>query len=944
MLFAKNSPAQSLNVTIDQVHEIKELGIDINIKAITKDTCNQIWVGADNGLYRFDGKTVKRFNFKYVKVVKKRRNDRIVVLTDNGLFEIATLAYHCQIDTLLLSSKEISDKHLFYPKSLYEDKFGTLWIGEDREIVRYKNDKVKRFQFKNITSSSFLHRSFNFGEDGFGQLWATAYDGKLLRYDFEKEAFSVEKANLWNEVSSVATLGNDKIWLGTKNGIYEVRVNAKGAFLSSTKISDIVGVSKIETTNKYALVATWENGMYQLDFQGNSKKINSLRYAQIFDFFIEKDAVWIASRENILMLYQSSMDLIANTQNKFTPSISLLKDSRLIINTGTTVYLTASTYQGLSQQLLFDAQDQFWINDAILVRDTLWITASNGIYTFDSNNQQLSQAVRTKRDDWNDKFYMDSKGTIWISGIGETPVISLKNGQINYWDKLKKCLTIVEDERGNLYAAGENGDLFKQKNQDFEQLNLDLPSKEKTTIHAIQFSKDSLYLGTSQGLWVVAIDSISTQKPRLIFQNEVNSLAIDKGYNLWFGCSNGLMMLQGNDLYNFDRTNGLPSKYIVSRGLNIDINNQIWINTSKGVAKAKIDDLIEKRTPKPHIFALYSQNEKKEIKDYNLGVFNTSQSISIGMASLSFPSDNIKYKLTLYRNKEVFDRQQSAGLSSFFGLKQGDYLLTIWAKQSYAQWSFPSTYSFSVENLWYRTYWFYFLTLALISSLIVFITKIYNRRLRLSNEKLEALIKERTENIEQQKNELIENQRQIITQQKELIQKNTNLTETQKALNASEIQYLELKKNQMQLELDLKAKQLTTHTLNLVEKNQLLLEISKTLETLSKNKDNKETTQNIRKLSQQIKNSIKNDNHWESFRLYFEQVHSDFYTKLKVAYPNLTTNDLKQCALVKLNLSLEDSATLLGVSSESVRISRYRIQKKMDLTSQVSFYDFLMRL
>jgi len=193
-------------------------------------------------------------------------------------------------------------------------------------------------------------------------------------------------------------------------------------------------------------------------------------------------------------------------------------------------------------------------------------------------------------------------------------------------------------------------------------------------------------------------------------------------------------------------------------------------------------------------------------------------------------------------------------------------------------------------------------------------------------------------------NELIENQRQIITQQKELIQKNTNLTETQKALNASEIQYLELKKNQMQLELDLKAKQLTTHTLNLVEKNQLLLEISKTLETLSKNKDNKETTQNIRKLSQQIKNSIKNDNHWESFRLYFEQVHSDFYTKLKVAYPNLTTNDLKQCALVKLNLSLEDSATLLGVSSESVRISRYRIQKKMDLTSQVSFYDFLMRL
>ena len=929
---------------MDQVHEIKELGIDINIKAITKDTCNQIWVGADNGLYRFDGKKVERYDFKYVKVVKKRRNDRVVVLSDDGLFEMSTLAYRCKIDTLLLSSEQISNQHIFYPKSLYEDKYGTLWIGEDKDIVRYKNGQVKRFRFKNLNSSSFLHRSFDFGEDGFGQLWATAYDGKLLKYDFEKEDFIVKKADLWNEISSIATLGNDKIWLGTKNGIYEVQVNAKGDFLSSTKISAIIDVSKIEITDNYALVATWENGMYQLDFQGNEKKINSLRYAQIFDFFIEQDEVWIASRENILMLYQSSMDLIAETQNKFTPSISLLKDSRLVINTGAKIYLTASSYQGLSQELIFDAQDQFWINDAILVQDTLWMTTSRGIFTFDTKNQKFRQAATTKRDDWNDKFYLDKNGIIWISGIGQTPVISLEKGQIKYWDKLKKCLTIVEDKNGNLFAAGQNGTVFWQKEQDFEELNLKFPNKEKTTIHAIQFSKDSLYLGTSQGLWVISVQALNTATPRLIFSDEVNSLAIDKNDNLWFGCSRGLMLLKGTDLYNFNRTNGLPSKYIVSRGLTIDVNNQIWINSSKGVARAKIDDLIEVRTPKPLIFALYTQNEKEEIDGYDLGIFNTSQSISLGITALTFPADNIQYKVELHRNNELYDQQESPGLISFFGLKPGNYTLTIWSKQSYAQWSFPSTYTFSVENLWYKTTWFYILLLISTIGLIFFFTKLYNRRLRLSNEKLEALIKERTENIEQQKNELIENQRQIITQQKELIQKNTNLTETQKALTASEIQYLELKKNQMQLELDLKAKQLTTHTLNLVEKNQLLIEISNKLESLSKNKDNKETTQNIRKLSQQIKNAIKNDNHWESFRLYFEQVHSDFYTKLKVAYPNLTTNDLKQCALVKLNLSLEDSATLLGVSSESVRISRYRIQKKMDLTSQVSFYDFLMKL
>ncbi len=184
----------------------------------------------------------------------------------------------------------------------------------------------------------------------------------------------------------------------------------------------------------------------------------------------------------------------------------------------------------------------------------------------------------------------------------------------------------------------------------------------------------------------------------------------------------------------------------------------------------------------------------------------------------------------------------------------------------------------------------------------------------------------------------------MIAQQKEMIQQNELLNETRTALSNSEIQHLEFKKNQVQLELELRSKQLTTHTLNIVQKNQFLLQLSQYLDELVQKHDQPDLSAEINKLKHQIQQNIRTDEKWKEFGLYFEQVHSNFYAKLKLSFPNLTANDLKHCALVKLNLSLEESAALMGVSADSVRVSRYRIQKKMKLSSQATFNRYLLQL
>jgi DNA-binding CsgD family transcriptional regulator len=50
---------------------------------------------------------------------------------------------------------------------------------------------------------------------------------------------------------------------------------------------------------------------------------------------------------------------------------------------------------------------------------------------------------------------------------------------------------------------------------------------------------------------------------------------------------------------------------------------------------------------------------------------------------------------------------------------------------------------------------------------------------------------------------------------------------------------------------------------------------------------------------------------------------------------------LKICALTKLNLSLKEIASILGISPESVKVARSRIKKKLNLTQDEDFINFL---
>ncbi|MRI01285.1 tetratricopeptide repeat protein [Kriegella sp. EG-1] len=150
-----------------------------------------------------------------------------------------------------------------------------------------------------------------------------------------------------------------------------------------------------------------------------------------------------------------------------------------------------------------------------------------------------------------------------------------------------------------------------------------------------------------------------------------------------------------------------------------------------------------------------------------------------------------------------------------------------------------------------------------------------------------------------------------------------------------------LEREKVEIELEFKKKELTTHALNLARKNETLENLKLKAQEL-KEKENTGTGYN--QLIRSINFDLQDDNNWENFSRYFEEVHKDFNSNVKTKYPEVTSNELRLLALLKMNLSSKEIANILNISAEGIKKARYRLRKKLDLSTEDSLQDLVLSL
>lgn len=161
--------------------------------------------------------------------------------------------------------------------------------------------------------------------------------------------------------------------------------------------------------------------------------------------------------------------------------------------------------------------------------------------------------------------------------------------------------------------------------------------------------------------------------------------------------------------------------------------------------------------------------------------------------------------------------------------------------------------------------------------------------------------------------------------------------------NRTDLENVRLKQHQLRKDLEFKNRQLTTHSLHLLQKNRIMRDLKEGISDYQKSQNGKPTRQ-LQKLQHLIDHSFNLDRDWEEFRLHFESVHKGFFQALKKHSPQLTTNELRLSALVKLNLNIKETATILNISPDSVKTARYRLRKKLQLSSDQDLSEFLLEV
>jgi DNA-binding CsgD family transcriptional regulator len=264
---------------------------------------------------------------------------------------------------------------------------------------------------------------------------------------------------------------------------------------------------------------------------------------------------------------------------------------------------------------------------------------------------------------------------------------------------------------------------------------------------------------------------------------------------------------------------------------------------------------------------------------------------------------NVEYKYILEGFQNQWSDWNTKGVVSFKNLPSGNYIFKVKAKYANSNLDSSATYSFTILKPWYLTNiaLFIYFILAIIS--IRFAHRYYNRYFERQKEKL--------------------------------IEENNLLLEIKELENNQQV--MRLKNEQLSENFDAINKELAASTMNLISKNELLEFIKADLKKTASDEN-----KSIKSVITTINRNITGKDSWSVFKEAFENTDKDFFKKIKELHPSLTSNDLRLCAYLRLNLSSKEIAPLLNISVRSVEIKRYRLRKKMDLSHDQGLAEYIL--
>lgn len=557
-----------------------------------------------------------------------------------------------------------------------------------------------------------------------------------------------------NQLYSGAYLGNGKYALGTitggiiiinKNGEIIHRINKKSGLQNQT-------IHYLYKDKQGGLWAAMTYGISRIEINTPITNFNDLSGIE--------GSIYNTIRTNGDIYVSSNLGLFKKEKNHFYPvegltgpkAVQCFGLENINVPYDTKPHLFAYTTRGVYE--IIDKKAK-----AILDIVSFDIVQANS-GTLLMADENIIYKVRYENNKWNlyDKIVFKEN----ISNL------FLENDSVLWFIQNKQANKVLVDQDFNL----------KTEVQEYNSPELDL------SVSSISRLNNKLLFITNKGLYKLKGESL--YKDTLLYggvlknENQIVQIKQVNKQQVWINCLNErtykikILSLEDNQ-YQIDSLsfNRLPIyEDFVSDGDSI-----MWILSAKAMYRANIKNFQLKKQDLTSLNRMVEVNSDSVIfmgssyRSSNTTFSNTLDNETTDIPNLAFTENNLRFEFALasYNNekenefsyclqrnnaKEQWSKWSVSTKKEYTNLFEGEYKFKVKARNIYNIESKASVYLFSISPPWYRTYWAYIFYLLFLIIVIWVILKIYTLKLKKEKILLEKIVKNRTQEIWDKKEEI----------------------------------------------------------------------------------------------------------------------------------------------------------------------------------------------
>nr|NQU91353.1 response regulator [Bacteroidota bacterium] len=752
------------------------------------DSLGFLWIGTSGGLFRYNGNDfvdyTKSFESQSVTSVLCKRNGGLFFTTDLGFYKVNYHANEVIVNLIKGGSGVRTDSLLWFPKELYEDTKGGLWLSDNNAIYRYHGNKLRIYYVGMPFDFGNYQGPFTFFEDQYKRLIAVSRYGSFYFHrpfddTFEKIPVQYKLEN----VTACLSIGMGKFLIGANHELGEFRIDNFGKMQNYRTIDRNLDASSFFfRSDSTIMFGTNSKGLYEINTVNNIytiSKIEQINLKGAIQQIIEyKNSIFVASDNGLAImqipLFSSAFKKLTNGNVKAIAYDAAGKkiyftDGKKIFeideeDLSWRVFYTSPIPNSSLLQIL-PVDGHLWVSDEVGMLRKI----SKGIVLQSINLSAYGSAIYDlsldeKGNIWACQEYMD--GVIKIDPRNQVTRYGLGNG-------LHSRINFIRNSPYTYVFLGSNSSesylyYYNPEENNFVNLSKPLPMDNGNMIRINDLAFDNnglLWLASDHGLLRVRGNEVIRVDLDNLTDANIKAIALDIKGILWIATNLGITKVDNGNIINFDQSEGLPSKTILERGLISDSKGRIWAGTIEGIAFTK-SNAAPSETATPRIISIMDKGQL--VTDQSSQRFNNLSYLDFTFISPEYPTESIIYRIKMPGKENEWKYLSGKSKVSFSDFKEGEYELVIQAKQlgNYL-WSEPYTYSFRIYKIWYQSWLTW--TVFGIAFLILFyiIVRWQSRRLKRDKQKLNKLVRERTGELERKTKEIEAKNKQLLVAKNE---------------------------------------------------------------------------------------------------------------------------------------------------------------------------------